>query len=305
MGDVRAAPRDIQERPATMKLRDIYASRRPVFSFEFFPPKTEKGEEALLETATELKVLNPSFFSMTYGAGGSTRDKTVSLAHAVMERSGVETVCHLTCVGQSKEEIGEIIEQIKAAGMRNVMALRGDPPKGQTDWRPHPQGFHHASELVTEIRRHGDFSIAVAGFPEKHPDSPDRASDLKYLKEKIECGADVVITQFFFENEDFRTFERDLRALGVEIPVVPGIMPILSLEQVTRLCLNCGAKLPGSIVAELEARLGDEKATEDYCVRLAARQMRELLDGGVPGIHVYCLNRAPLARRIFRELENS
>jgi methylenetetrahydrofolate reductase (NADPH) len=239
---------------------------------------------------------------MTYGAGGSTREKTVSLAHQLMERTGVETVCHLTCVGQSKAEIRAITEEIKAAGMENVMALRGDPPKGQSDWRPHPEGFHYASELVADLKARGDFSIAVAGFPETHPDSSNREDDLKYLKVKIDAGADVVITQLFFRNEDFWAFSRDLKALGVTIPLVPGIMPILSLDQVQRFCATCGAFLPPEIIAELEARKDDESATEDYCVELAARQMRELLDGGVAGIHLYCLNRSRLCSRIFESL---
>lgn len=286
-----------------MKIREFYKTGRPVFSFEFFPPKTEKGEESLFRAADRLKELHPSYFSMTYGAGGSTREKTVTLAHDLMQRSGVETVCHLTCVGQSKSEIRGIIDEIKAAGMENVMALRGDPPKGQTDWQPHPEGFHYASELVEELGNRGDFSIAVAGFPEIHPDSKTREDDLKYLKLKIDAGADVVITQLFFKNEDFWSFAKDLKAMGVGIPVVPGIMPILSLDQVQRFCATCGAYLPPEIVSDLERLRDDEQATENYCVELATRQIRELLDGGVPGIHLYCLNRSRLASRIFGNLE--
>lgn len=285
-----------------MKIREFYKSGPPVFSFEFFPPKTEKGEESLFRAAERLKALHPSYFSMTYGAGGSTREKTVTLAHELMQRSGVETVCHLTCVGQSKAEIRAIIDEIKAAGMENVMALRGDPPKGQTDWKPHPEGFHYASELVEDLKRRGDFSIAVAGFPEMHPDSSSREDDLKYLKLKIDAGADVVITQLFFKNEDFWSFSRDLKAMGVRVPIVPGIMPIVSLDQVQRFCATCGAYLPPEIVADLEKLREDEAATEDYCVELASRQMGELLEGGVPGIHVYCLNRSKLASRIFERL---
>ncbi|MBI3737219.1 methylenetetrahydrofolate reductase, partial [Candidatus Sumerlaeota bacterium] len=157
-----------------MKLRDIYKSKRPVFSFEFFPPKTEKGEAALVEEAQKLKRLSPSFFSMTYGAGGSTRDKTISLGHHIRKTTGVETVCHVTCVGQSRDEVRSVLREIQALGMENVMALRGDPPAGETAWRPHPEGFRHAYELVAEAKKMGEFSIAVAGFPETHPESPNR-----------------------------------------------------------------------------------------------------------------------------------
>jgi methylenetetrahydrofolate reductase (NADPH) len=237
-----------------MKLRDIYRSPSPVFSFEFFPPKSDRAEKELFATIEELKLLNPGFFSMTYGAGGSTREKTVALADAIRRAGGVETVCHLTCVGQSRAEIAAIIEEIKALGMENVMALRGDPPRGQTDWTPHPDGFRYASELVEEIRRHGDFSIAVAGFPEVHPDSKNREDDLKFLKLKIDKGADVVVTQLFFRNADYFAFVRDLRDLGVTIPIVPGVMPILSLEQVRRFCATCGATLPAEIERALEER---------------------------------------------------
>jgi methylenetetrahydrofolate reductase (NADPH) len=285
-----------------MKLRDIYRTTRSVFSFEFFPPKSERAEQDLFATVDALKALNPAFFSMTYGAGGSTREKTVTLADAVRRAGGIETVCHLTCVGQSRTDIAAVIEEIRSLGMENVMALRGDPPRGQTDWTPHPDGFRYASELVEEIRRHGDFSIAVAGFPEVHPDSKNRDDDLRFLKLKIDKGADVVVTQLFFRNEDYFAFVRDLRALGVTIPIVPGVMPILSLDQVRRFCATCGAALPAEIERELEKRDGDPAATEAYCVRLAADQIRELLAGGVPGVHLYCLNRSALALQIFSAL---
>lgn len=285
-----------------MKLRDIYRGTPPIFSFEFFPPKTDRAEVALFRTAEELKPLNPAFFSMTYGAGGSTRGKTVALSRELKTRSGIETVCHLTCVGQSRAEIWAVIEEIKGLGMENVMALRGDPPRGQTDWAPHPEGFRHASELVEELKRHGDFSIAVAGFPEMHPDSKNRDEDLGFLKEKIDKGADVVITQLFFRNEDYWAFVRDLRALGVTVPIVPGVMPILSLEQVRRFCATCGARLPQQIEEHLEKIVDDEIETEAYCAEVAARQIGELLDGGAPGVHIYCLNRSALAIRIFRRL---
>jgi methylenetetrahydrofolate reductase (NADPH) len=285
-----------------MKLKEIYAGARPVFSFEFFPPKTAKGEEGLLEEVARLRRLSPSFFSMTYGAGGGTRDRTVSLGRRIRDLSGVETVCHITCVGQSREEVRAVLREIKSLGMENVMALRGDPPPGETQWRPHPDGFVHASELVAEARAMGDFSIAVAGFPEMHPESASRESDLHYLKLKIDAGADAVVTQLFFDNEDFHRFNRDLKSMGVRVPIVPGILPILSAPQVRRFAGLCKARIPKHLDARLREVEGDDEAARRLGVEYAAAQMEDLLDRGVPGVHLYCLNRAQSAEAIFDRL---
>lgn len=286
-----------------MKLRDIYSSAEgPVFSFEFFPPKTPKGEENLLAEAAILKGLNPSFFSMTYGAGGSTRDKTIDLGERIRTATGIETVCHVTCVGQSRDEVRGVLSEISGRGMKNIMALRGDPPRGQTDWRPHPEGFRYASELMDAAREIADFSIAVAGFPEKHPDSPDRESDLKYLKLKIDHGADAVVTQFFFDNDDFFRWRDDLVAAGVNIPLVPGVIPILSAAQISRFAELSGARIPGNLQKLLEAAGGDEAAAARAGADYAAAQIRGLLDGGAPGVHIYCLNKSASSVGIFRQL---
>jgi methylenetetrahydrofolate reductase (NADPH) len=285
-----------------MKLRDIYATTRPAFSFEFFPPKTDRGEATLFETVERLKALSPAFFSMTYGAGGSTREKTVELGSRIRRSSGVETVCHVTCVGQSRDEVRGVIRQIAAHDMENVMALRGDPPRGQPDWRPHPEGFRYAVELVREVRAMGDYSVAVAGFPEMHPESKDRRTDLRHLKAKVEAGADAVITQLFFDNEDFFRFDRDLKAMGVAVPIVPGIMPIHSVEKIRQFCAFCKARIPEALDRELDRVADDAEATRRLGVEFAARQIEELLDSGAPGAHLYCLNRAESVEAIVKRL---
>lgn len=286
-----------------MKLSDIYGGKKPAFSFEFFPPRSAKTEAVLFETIEELKALSPSFFSMTYGAGGSTQGKTLELGHRIKTDSGIETVCHLTCVGQSKDDVRAILREMTKLGMENVMALRGDPPRGETEWTPHPDGFRYASELVAEIVQMGDLSIAVAGFPEGHPESKDRESDLQHLKEKIDAGADVVVTQLFFDNEDFYRFEGDLRELGVKIPIIPGILPIVSRDQVTRFCEMCGATIPESLAARLEELDGNEGATRQLSIDYAAAQIEGLLEYGVPGVHIYSLNRSALSLAIFEKLK--
>lgn len=286
-----------------MKLRDIYKTTDPVFSFEFFPPKTEKGTENLFKHVEVLKKLSPSFFSVTYGAGGSTREKTLTLGHEIFRRSGVETMCHLTCVGQSKDEIRALIQEMKKLGMENVMALRGDPPQGEENWEPHPDGFHYASELVSEIRATADMSIAVAGFPEVHPESENRESDLKRLKEKVECGADVVVTQCFYENEYFFKFDRDLKAMGVEVPIIPGIMPFLSAQQIRNFTTALSkTAIPSELGNAIDKVAEDPEATRRLSIEYATRQIQALLDYGVKGVHIYCLNRSFLSKKIFENL---
>ena len=285
-----------------MKLRDIYRSTKPAFSFEFFPPKTEAGERTLFEQIEILRTLRPSFFSMTYGAGGSTRDKTISLGQKIREISGVETVCHLTCSGQSRDEIRAVIGEIQAHGMENVMALRGDPPRDQIDWKPHPEGFRYAVDLVRAIREIGDFSIAVAGFPEVHPEAISRESDLNFLKQKVEAGADVVVTQLFFDNEDFFRFERDVKALGIKVPIVPGIAPITSAAQIRRLTTLSKARVPPKLDRALKRVENDDSAAREFGIQYTAEQIQGLLDHGVAGVHLYCLNRAAACKAIFEKL---
>ncbi|HEY1267138.1 MAG TPA: methylenetetrahydrofolate reductase, partial [Candidatus Binatia bacterium] len=210
-----------------MKLKQIYGGPGKVFSIEFFPPKTEKGDESLFREIESLKSLKPTFCSVTYGAGGSTRERTVDLVDRIHRECCLEVMCHLTVVGQSKEQVRAVLERLKEKRIENLIALSGDPPQGVADWKPHPDGFRHSIELVLEAVAHG-FSIAVAGFPEVHPRSKSRDEDLRYLKEKVDAGADVIITQLFFDNDHFYRFADDLRDLGVKVPIVPGMLPILS-----------------------------------------------------------------------------
>ncbi len=285
-----------------MKLREIFDRSTPVFSFEFFPPKTDKGEQSLLTEAQELKSLNPGFFSMTYGAGGSTREKTVDLGDRIRQQTGVETVCHVTCVGQSKDEVRAVLRDMKSRKMQNVMALRGDPPAGETNWQPHPDGFRHAYELVAEARSMGDFSVAVAGFPETHPEAVSREADLQFLKAKVETGADIIVTQLFFDNEDFFRYDRDVKALGVKVPIVPGIMPILSAKQILRIATLSNARIPADLAAALRNVGDDDEAAAKLGIAYAAQQIKGLLAHGVPGVHLYCLNRASSAKAILQEM---
>ncbi|MBI4487993.1 MAG: methylenetetrahydrofolate reductase [NAD(P)H] [Deltaproteobacteria bacterium] len=285
-----------------MKLRDLYAQPGLTLSIEFFPPKTEKGDENLFKEIAVLKTLKPSFCSVTYGAGGSTREKTVDLVDRIHRECGIEVMCHLTLVGQSKDEVRSVLAKLKQRGIENMIALGGDPPQGIVDWTPHPDGFHHSVELVREAVAHQWFSIAVAGFPEVHPRAESREADLEYLKEKVDAGADVVITQLFFDNEDFYRYVEDLRRLGVRVPIVPGLLPILSVPQVRRFTALCGSKIP----ARLEQLLAKVENDDEGAVRLgidyATEQCEGLLTFGVPGIHFYSLNKSRSVKAIFENL---
>ena len=285
-----------------MQLSEIKNSVKPVYSFEFFPPKTEKGEENLMETAKSLAQTGPAFFSMTYGAGGSTRDKTIDLAQKIQQATRVDTVCHLTCVSQSKNDIRNVLDEIESLGLANIMALRGDPPQGETNWEPHPDGFHYAYELVQEIRKYKDISVAVAGFPEIHPDAVSREKDLQYLKEKVDCGADAIVTQLFFDNDHYFRFVDDLQKLGVSVPVIPGILPIQSVKQVQKFCHMCKATIPSNLVSKMEACSEDNEAARQLGVEYASEQIAELLKSGAPGFHLYCLNKAESPKQILQNL---
>lgn len=285
-----------------MKLRDLYPRPRLTLSIEFFPPKTEKGEENLFQEIAILKTLHPSFCSVTYGAGGSTREKTVDLVDRIHRECGLEVMCHLTVVGQSKDEVRSVLSRLIELKIENIIALGGDPPQGVVNWTPHPDGFQHSIDLVREALQRECFSIAVAGFPEVHPRAESREADLRYLKEKVDAGADVVITQLFFDNEDYYRYVEDVRKIGVGVPIVPGILPVLSVPQVQRFTALCGSKIP-SRLKELLAKLENN---EEGAVRLgidyATEQCEELLRFGVPGIHFYCLNKSRSVKAIFANL---
>jgi methylenetetrahydrofolate reductase (NADPH) len=285
-----------------VKLREIYARPGKVFSIEFFPPKTEKGDESLFKEVAALQSLKPAFCSVTYGAGGSTRERTVDLVDRIHKECCQEVMCHLTVVGQSKEQVRSVLKRLKEKNIENLIALSGDPPQGVADWKPHPDGFTHSIELVHEAMAYGCFSIAVAGFPEVHPRAESREDDLKHLKEKVDAGADVIITQLFFDNAHYYRFVEDLRRLGVTVPIVPGILPILSAAQVRRFTDLCGAKIP----AKLHERLAKVENDDDEAVKLgieyATEQCRTLLDFGAPGLHFYSLNKARSVLAIFENL---
>jgi methylenetetrahydrofolate reductase (NADPH) len=285
-----------------VKLADLYARSGLTLSVEFFPPKTEKGEENLFSEIAIIKRLNPGFCSVTYGAGGSTRDKTVSLVESIHSECGLEVMCHLTVVGQSKMDARAILARLKEKGIENVLALGGDPPQGMTDWRPHPDGFHHAIELVREAMGFGCFSVAVAGFPECHPRATSREADLRFLKEKVDAGAVAVITQLFFDNDDYFRFVEDLRKLGVAVPIVPGVLPILSAPQVRRFAALCCSKIPPKLDKELAKVENDDGAAVEMGIEYASRQCEQLIQFGVAGVHFYSLNKSYSVQAICKNL---
>ncbi|OLC71673.1 MAG: methylenetetrahydrofolate reductase [NAD(P)H] [Deltaproteobacteria bacterium 13_1_40CM_4_54_4] len=285
-----------------MKLADLYARPGLTLSVEFFPPKTDKGEENLFNEIEIIKRLNPAFCSVTYGAGGSTREKTVELVDRIHRESCLEVMCHLTVVGQSKDEARSILKKLKHKGIENLIALGGDPPQGMADWRPHPDGFHHAVELVREAVALGGFSVAVAGFPEVHPRAVSRAADLKYMRDKIDAGAVAIITQLFFDNDDYYRYVEDVRKLGITVPIVPGVLPILSAPQVRRFTALCCAKIPAPLERELAKVENDDDAAVKLGIEYASRQCEALIKFGAPGIHFYSLNKSLSLRAICKNL---
>lgn len=288
-----------------MKITDILRRRKFIFSCEFFPPKTEEGMAQLFEAARELKELDPGYVSVTYGAGGSTRGKTVSIVRRIKYDLGIESMAHLTCVGHSRGELKDILDHLRDAGVENVIALRGDPPKGQGGFVPHPDGFRNAVELVRMIRESYPFCVAVAGYPEGHPEAPDRETDWDRLAEKVRAGGDLVITQLFFDNEDFFRFEKRMREKGVSVPIIPGIMPITNYGQIVRFTQICGAKIPERIVRDLTPVQDDPEAVYAYGVEHAVRQCEELMRRGAPGLHFYTLNKSKATKDIIQNLKRT
>ena len=285
-----------------MKLADLYARPGLTLSVEFFPPKTEKGEENLFSEIEIIKRLNPGFCSVTYGAGGSTRKKTVELVEAIHNHCGLDVMCHLTVVGQSKAEARAILRRLKEKGIENLLALGGDPPQGMADWRPHPDGFHHAIELVREAAALECFSVAVAGFPECHPRAASREDDLRFLKEKVDAGACAVITQLFFDNQDYFRFVEDLHKLGVKVPIVPGVLPILSVPQLRRFTALCGSKIPAKLEKELVKVENDDDGAVQLGIDYASKLCEELIRAGVAGLHFYSLNKSYSVQAICKNL---
>ena len=281
----------------------MYKSGKPEISVEFFPPKTPEGVEKLFdETIPLLNRINPTYFSMTFGAGGTTRDLTIELCARMKNEAKAETVCHLNIVGQSKADTRENLSRIKAAGVYNLLALRGDPPKDLPDFKPHPDGFHSSVELIEEARKDTWFSIAVTGFPEVHPEAKDRAADMAYLQRKLAAGGCVIITQFFLDNAYFFEFMDLVKKAGITAPVVPGILPILSSAQVRRFAGLCGSTIPPAVEQALSKVENDEEGAIQYGIELATRQCSELLKSGAPGLHFYALNRCRSTGEILSNL---
>lgn len=287
-----------------MLIRDLLAREPRTFSFEFFPPRTEAATESLFATAARLRSLAPSFVSVTYGAGGSTRRNTIDLTARLHDELGLTSMSHVTCVGHSRHELREVIEEIRSRGIGNLMLLRGDPPKGESAFRPAPDGFAHAWQLVELARSMGDFSIGVAGYPEGHQECADRALDLEHLKRKVEGGADFVVTQMFFENRDYFDFVERARGIGIACRIVPGIMPPLSWAQINRMSTMCGASIPARLARDLEAAGDDSALSGRIGWEHSMRQCEELLAGGAPGVHFYTLNKSRATEEIFRHLRS-
>jgi methylenetetrahydrofolate reductase (NADH) len=286
-----------------MRISDVIGADGPVFSFEFFPPKTAQGEENLYRTIDRLRELEPTFVSVTYGAGGSTRDKTVELVRRIKHDIGIESMAHLTCVGADRDEIEAVLRHLQASGIENVLALRGDPPRDQPAFVRPPHGFGFASELVHFIRSRGfPFAVGGAGYPEGHVECRDLDQDLTHLKIKVDAGVDFVITQLFFDNADYFAFVARARARGVRVPIIPGIMPITNLAQIERFTAMCGARIPDTLSARLGCVRDDEDAVRALGIAHATAQCRALLAGGAPGIHFYTLNQSPATRAICEQL---
>lgn len=273
------------------------------FSFEFFPPKTDDGERALWKTIRELEPYAPTFVSVTYGAGGSTRDRTVRVTERIAEDTTLTPVAHLTCVGASQAGLREVIAQYAAAGITNVLALRGDPPGGPgTPWVQHPGGLTHATELVELLRSMGSFSIGVAAFPEGHPESATLDDDARVLAAKARAGADFAITQFFFNADDyFRLVER-AASFGSTIPILPGVMPVTNVNQIARFAELSGTAVPTELAERFNAIGDDGEAVRELGVEVATQLSQRLLEGGAPGIHFYTLNRSSSTREVFANL---
>ncbi len=288
-----------------MRIDQILEERRPVFSFEFFPPKTDEGMEQLKQTLHELKEDQPAYVSVTYGAAGATRNRTVEITKWIKQELGVEAMAHLSCVGEPVERLRDILDQMRDAGIENVLALRGDAPRGETEWKPHPGGLSYSTELAKLIAENYDFAIGAACFPEVHPEAPDMAHDLKFLKEKVSAGVGFLITQLFYDNQLYFDFVEEARAAGIGVPIVPGIMPVTNFGQIKRITEMCGSVIPETFERELAARADDPSALTELGVAYATLQCADLLSRGAPGIHFYTLNRSPATRAILAALRGA
>ena len=285
-----------------MKIIDILKVKRPI-SFEFFPPRAADGIPAVLETLVGLKAYCPDFVSVTYGAGGSTRAFTEEITFEAKRTAGVEVMAHLTCVGQTKEEIHGVLTRLEAEGVENIIALRGDPPRGSTEFVPVAGGFQHATDLLQHIKSNFDFGMAAACYPEGHTESVDLDSDLKYINLKVDNGADFLVTQLFYDNRYFFDFVERARAGGIEVPIIPGVLPVLNSSQVRRFTALSGSKIPPALDHLLDQYADNDDGARDMGVEYATAQVRELWGAGVPGVHFYVLNRSYSVSRILDNLQ--
>jgi methylenetetrahydrofolate reductase (NADPH) len=274
----------------------------PIFSFEFFPPKSDAGERVLGLALESLRQLSPAFVSVTYGAGGASRGRTLELTKWIKQELGVEAMAHLSCVGSTREELSAVIADMRQAGIDNILALRGDPPRGESAWTPHPGGLQYSTELAALIHEDRGICIGGASFPEVHPEAPDLAHDLRFLKEKIDNGVSFLITQLFFDNELYFRFVDEARAAGIDVPIIPGVMPITDLSQIKTITGMCEATIPPELLEALEWRSHDPDAVLQLGVSYATLQCAELLARGAPGIHFYTLNKSHATRAILSAL---
>lgn len=285
-----------------MRISDALAGLRPFFSFEFFPPRDDAGEDQLLQTAIDLRPLRPAFVSVTYGAGGSTRARTLSVAKRIAREVGLTVMAHATLVGATRADLRSYFDDLARAGLQNVLALRGDPPRGSTRFEPTPGGFAYPAEMIAMLARSYDFTIGAACYPEVHVDAVSADDDLVHVAEKVRAGAQFLISQLFFDNDRYFDFVARARAVGIDVPILPGIMPLTNYEQIDRFTRMCGATIPPKLRVELEARRDDAAAVTDLGVAYATLQCTDLLRRGAPGIHFYTLNRSPATRAIVSSL---
>jgi methylenetetrahydrofolate reductase (NADPH) len=287
-----------------LRISELYACPGPTVSFEFFPPKTEEAEATLFrETVPALKRLGPAFISVTYGAGGSTRDKTLGMVDRLRRDHGIESMAHLTCVGSTKEMIAAVLDEARKKGIENILALRGDPPKGQATFQATTGGFAHALELIRFVKSRHAFTVGAAGYPEGHVECGDKYLDWDRTAAKVEAGAEFLLTQLFYDARDFLEFEAYLRhKRGVTVPIIPGVLPFLSTEQIKRFTSLCGARLPEDLRRRLEKHADDDESVRQIGVEVCSDICRRLLDHGVAGLHVYCLNRAASTTELMRNL---
>jgi methylenetetrahydrofolate reductase (NADPH) len=285
-----------------MRISDAFRAGRPYFSFEFFPPRNEAGAEALFATIDALRSLEPAYVSVTYGAGGSTRDRTIELAKRIRNEIGLEVMVHVTCVNNTRDDLRRLFDELRDAGFENVMALRGDPPKGQARFEKVEGGFSYASELIAMLSNEYDFCVGGAAYPQVHPEASDAQSDLRALIAKVEAGADVLVTQIFFDNADYFDFVARARAAGITVPIVPAIMPITSYEQIATITRLSGRPLPARLQAELEDRVDQPEGIAELGTSYATLQCAELIERGAPGVHFITFNKSPATRAIVSAL---